>query len=104
MSRELKWIDDAESDDMDGEGKSRNDGEEDEDAVDDRARATVVDPARRDSRIFEHAFDDCFDRAGQNPDCPRSIFAVSAPAARCRPPADQPGGGEEDAVARSGMR
>jgi hypothetical protein len=39
--------------DMDGEGKSRNDGEEDEDAVDDRARATVVDPARRDSRIFE---------------------------------------------------
>jgi hypothetical protein len=44
MSRELKWIDDVESDDMDGEGKSRNDGEEDEDAVDDRARATVRRP------------------------------------------------------------
>jgi hypothetical protein len=45
---------------MESEGKSRSDGEENEDAVDDRARATVVDPARRDRRIFEHAFDDGF--------------------------------------------
>jgi hypothetical protein len=62
-----------------------------------------VDPARRDSRIFEHAFDDCFDRAGQNPDCPRSMFAVSAPAEGAGRLRISLVGGEEDAVARSGI-
>lgn len=68
--RSVKWIDDAVSDDVDGEGRSRSDGEENEDAVDDRARATVVNPACLDSRTFEHAIDACFDRAGQNPTVP----------------------------------
>jgi hypothetical protein len=68
--RSVKWIDDAVSDDVDGEGRSRSDGEENEGAVDDRARATVVNPACLDSRPFEHAIDACFDRAGQNPTVP----------------------------------
>jgi hypothetical protein len=68
--RSVKWIDDAVSDDVDGEGGSRSDGEENEGAVDDRARATVVNPACLDSRTFEHAIDACFDRAGQNPTVP----------------------------------
>jgi hypothetical protein len=66
----IEWIDDPVSNDIDGEGKSRRDGEENEDAVDDRARATVVNPACLDSRTFEHAIDACFDRAGQNPTVP----------------------------------
>jgi len=56
----VKWIDDPEANNMERERKSRSDGEEDEEAVDDRARATVADPARRNSRIFEHVFDDSF--------------------------------------------
>jgi hypothetical protein len=66
----IEWINDPVSDDVDGEGKSRSDGEENEGAVDDRARATVVNPACVDSRTFEHAIDACFDRAGQNPTVP----------------------------------